>query len=79
MEKRAGYPSYHPHQSYLPTFVYPYHLPPYLGAYGRGYVVPPMYHSPLQIPIRQETPSCSWAVEPARDIDSRDETVTGMQ
>ncbi|KAJ8941670.1 hypothetical protein NQ314_010315 [Rhamnusium bicolor] len=80
VEKCGGYPPYPP-QSYLGPYMYPFPpVPPYYGAgvYGRGYVVPSMYHtSPLQMPIRHETPSCSWTVEPTRDADHREETITG--
>lgn len=79
VEKCGGYPPYPP-QSYLGPYMYPFPpMPPYYGAgvYGRGYVVPAVYHtSPLHVPIRHETPSCSWSGEP-RDGDHREETITG--
>ncbi|XP_056631919.1 protein hairless isoform X2 [Diorhabda sublineata] len=81
--EKCGYPPYSP-QSYLHGYVYPFPpVPSYYGAgvYGRGYVVPSMYHhsSPLHMPIRHETPTCSWTVvEPRRDGEHREDTVTDM-
>lgn len=61
--------------------MYPYSLPSYYGptVYGRGYIVPPVYHHapPIPMSMRQDTPSCSWTVEPARDSDRRDDNSTG--
>ncbi|RZC36236.1 GRIP and coiled-coil domain-containing protein 2-like, partial [Asbolus verrucosus] len=75
---KRGYPPY-PHPSYLPHYMYPYSLPPYYGpgVYGRGYIVPPVYHAPpMPIAVRHDAPSCSWAVEPPRDSEHRDDNIT---
>ncbi|KAJ8969920.1 hypothetical protein NQ317_016185 [Molorchus minor] len=69
-----GYPPYAPRSlTSGRTCTRSRRCPPYYGAgvYNRGYLVPPMYHTPMQVPLRHETPSCSWTVEPARDGDHR--------
>ncbi|XP_072386007.1 uncharacterized protein H isoform X1 [Diabrotica undecimpunctata] len=81
--EKCGYPLYSS-QSYLHGYMYPFSpVPPYYGTgvYGRGYVVPSMYHhtSPVNVPARHETPTCSWvSVESRRDGDRREETVTDV-
>uniref|UniRef100_A0A6P7GXP5 Uncharacterized protein LOC114343548 n=1 Tax=Diabrotica virgifera virgifera TaxID=50390 RepID=A0A6P7GXP5_DIAVI len=81
--EKCGYPIYSS-QSYLHGYMYPFSpVPPYYGTgvYGRGYVVPSMYHhsSPANVPVRHETPTCSWVtVESRRDGDHREETVTDV-
>ncbi|XP_063905288.1 uncharacterized protein LOC135124273 isoform X2 [Zophobas morio] len=77
---KRGYPSY-PHPSYLPPYMYPYTLPPYYGpgVYGRGYIMPPIYHTPpMPIEMSHDTPSCSWAADPPRDLEHRDDNITDM-
>lgn len=77
---KRGYPPY-PHPSYLPHYMYPYSLSPYYGpgVYGRGYVMPPVYHAPpMSIAMRHDTPSCSWAADPPRDLERRDDNITGI-
>ncbi|GJQ66291.1 hypothetical protein Trydic_g4338 [Trypoxylus dichotomus] len=70
-----------PHFSYVPQYVYPYQMyyPP--GAYIRsGYnIAPPIYTAPpISLPIRPDAPSCSWAMEPTRDVEHRDENIADM-
>ncbi|XP_008195936.1 uncharacterized protein H isoform X1 [Tribolium castaneum] len=77
---KRGYPPY-PHPSYLPHYMYPYPLSPYYGpgVYGRGYVMPPVYQAPpMSITMRHDTPSCSWAADPPRDLERRDDNITDM-
>ncbi|KAJ8923980.1 hypothetical protein NQ315_006756 [Exocentrus adspersus] len=80
VEKCGSYTPYPP-QSYLGPYMYPFPpMPPYYGSgiYSRGYAVPAVYHtSPPHVPIRHETPSCSWSLEP-KDVDHREETITDM-
>lgn len=60
--------------------MYPYPLPPYYspGMYGRSYMVPPVYPTPpVSVPIRHDTPSCSWTADTPKDVDHRDDNIAG--
>ncbi|KAG5892156.1 hypothetical protein JTB14_026394 [Gonioctena quinquepunctata] len=82
VEKCGAYPPYSPQTFMGPPYMYPFPpVPPYYGTgvYGRGYVVPSMYHtSPLHLPIRHETPTCSWVVDPGRSGEHGEEPIADM-
>ncbi|XP_017776292.1 PREDICTED: protein hairless isoform X2 [Nicrophorus vespilloides] len=62
----------------VPPYSYNFPMAPqyYHSPYPRSYPMP-LY--PLQMPVRPDAPSCSWAAEPARtDTEHRDENITDM-
>ncbi|XP_023014688.1 transcriptional corepressor hairless [Leptinotarsa decemlineata] len=82
VEKCGVYPPYSQQPYMGAPYLYPFHpVTPYYrtGVYGRGYVVPSMYHtSPLHMPVRHETPTCSWALEPGRSGEHGEDHITDM-